>query len=111
MVCKKPFRQGLMEFGCGQCIPCRIGKRRLWTHRILLESFTHDYNSFVTLTYDESHLPEDGGLNHGHVQKFLKLLRKKVAPAKVRYFVVGEYGEKSGRPHYHLALFGFPRGS
>jgi len=57
-------------------------------------------SSFVTLTYKDnpvSLVPRDATL-------FLKRLRKRVG--SFRYFLVGEYGDKFGRPHYHVALFG-----
>lgn len=74
----------------------------------MLECNLHTENAFVTLTYSDEHLPEDGSLNPRHVQLFLKTLRKAVQPARFRFFCVGEYGDRSQRPHYHLALFGFP---
>ena len=33
-------------------------------------------------------------------------MRKKIAPRRIRYFACGEYGDETGRPHYHLAVFG-----
>ena len=33
-------------------------------------------------------------------------LRQAIKPATVRFFLVGEYGEQSLRPHYHLSVFG-----
>jgi hypothetical protein len=66
----------------------------------------HNDNSFLTLTYDDDHLPDKGNLVPADTQKWLKRFRKAIAPKKVRYFLVGEYGEKSGRPHYHASLFG-----
>lgn len=104
--------------GCGQCLPCRINRQRIWTHRILLEASLYDDNAFVTLTYDERHLPEDGGLNPKHLRNFLDFLRKGYKakqlecgvndPRRMRFFAVGEYGDTTGRPHYHLVLFNFP---
>lgn len=106
MLCKKPFRQGIAEYGCGQCMPCRVRRRMMWTARITLESLNHDANCFATLTYDDDHLPEDGSVSVRDYQLFLKRLRKSVSPRRVRYFFVGEYGDYSFRPHYHCALFG-----
>lgn len=66
-------------------------------------------NSFVTLTYDERCLPKGGTLSVRDVQSWLKRLRFRLGEHKVRYFLVGEYGEYPNmRPHYHLALFGYP---
>lgn len=73
----------------------------------MLEAVQYSENAFVTLTYDDEHMPEGGTLVPRDLQLFLKRLRKKLAPHKIRYFAVGEYGEQTFRPHYHLALFGF----
>lgn len=74
---------------------------------MMLESMQHDDNCFVTLTYSDDHLPSDGSLNPKHMQDWLKRFRKAIEPTKVRYYLVGEYGDTTQRPHYHIALFGF----
>jgi len=78
----------------------------------------------VTLTYQDKYLPAGGSLQKEDVKKFMKRLRKRFVPkcpfkkgtpefdewiAKngIRYYYCGEYGEKLGRPHYHLLLFNF----
>lgn len=107
MLCKKPFMQGLTAHGCGQCLPCRINRRRQWMWRQVLEGMCHEENAFVTLTYSDENLPE--GLVKEDVRNWLKRFRKAIAPLRVRYFAVGEYGEHGTRllnPHYHLSLFG-----
>lgn len=106
MNCKKPFVKGLQAYPCGQCLPCRINRRRLWAHRILLESLCHEWSAFVTLTYSDEDLPDDRSVSVVAVQNFLKRLRKAAYPRRIRFFACGEYGDISWRPHYHLALFG-----
>lgn len=75
---------------------------------MILETLTHEASSFVTLTYDDEHLPEGGNLYPRDTQLFFKRLRKKLDPIKLRYYLVGEYGDRTQRPHYHIALFGVP---
>lgn len=107
MKCLKPFLSGNSAYGCGQCQACRAKRRRVWAHRIMLEAMCHEKSSFVTLTYKEA--PSVSGLPTlvpEHLQLWLKRFRRSVAPRKVRYFAVGEYGDRTGRPHFHLALFG-----
>ncbi len=103
MLCKKPFMRGVIPFGCGQCMPCRINKRRLWTHRLILESQLHQKCCFVTLTYSEENLPKNGSVSPKVVQRWIKRLRRRFP---IRYFAVGEYGDRYGRPHYHAILYG-----
>lgn len=62
-------------------------------------------NCFVTLTYDDANLPADNSLNHRHFQLFLKRLRKLFHPQTIRYYMCGEYGSLTQRPHYHACLF------
>lgn len=69
------------------------------------EASQHEENCFITLTYDENNIPENGSLNVAHFQKFMKRLRKD-STEKIRFFHCGEYGEKLGRPHYHACIFG-----
>lgn len=104
MLCRKPFMIGALPMGCGKCISCKNRRRRLWASRIMLEGLTNAASYFITLTYDQDHLPVDGSLVPQHTQLFLKKLRRKVA-SRIRYFLVGEYGDQSNRPHYHAALF------
>lgn len=127
------YNPKVMLIPCGQCIGCRIRQREDWTTRIELEA--RDYPKeqvwFITLTYDDDHVPgmivKTGeimrkvqytwkpGKKHPDsvqvllyedVQKFLKRLRKAYG-GKLRYFVAGEYGEQTARPHYHMILYGW----
>ena len=94
-----------LQIPCGRCMGCRIRKSIDWAMRCVHESQMHDENCFITLTYDEEHLPKDGSLNKKHFQDFMKRLRKAKHPSKIRFFMCGEYGEQLERPHYHAILF------
>lgn len=72
--------------------------------RLVLESRHHAENSFITLTYEDKHLPEDRSLQPDHLRKFLHRMRKKKGP--FRYYACGEYGDQTQRAHYHACLFG-----
>lgn len=90
---------------CGKCLACKKTKAREWAARIIHEAYYYEASSFVTLTYNDKNLPGDRSLDPDHLSLFLKRLRKKISPQKIKYFACGEYGGK-GRPHYHLILFG-----
>lgn len=94
------------HFACRQCLPCRIAIRREKTHRIMLEAKKHAHSSFLTLTYDDAHLPPFASLSPRDFQLWLKRFRLALGDTRLRFFGVGEYGELSRRPHYHAALFG-----
>lgn len=96
-----------MQVPCGQCVGCRVDNAKQWAARCIHEAQTHEDACFVTLTYDDEHLPQYSELRPDHWQKFVKRLRKYVSPKKLRYFHCGEYGETTQRPHYHALLFGW----
>lgn len=96
---------GDITLACGQCIGCRLAKSQQWAIRCLHESKLHPTSMFLTLTYDEAHVPANGSLDHRHFQLFMKKLRNSLGH-RVRYFMCGEYGELNLRPHYHALIFG-----
>lgn len=93
-----------LDLPCGQCIGCRLERSRQWAIRCMHEASMWEENCFLTLTYDDDHLPLDGSLRLEDFQLFMKRLRKS-RDEKVRYYHCGEYGERFGRPHYHALLF------
>lgn len=124
MKCSYPMyyrtRDGMKMHPCGQCMKCRITKRQEWTLRLLLEARCVKYVWFITLTYDDNHVPNGccvacknafkktiihkDSLCKADTRNYLKRLRKRLKKP-YRYYIVGEYGEKTYRPHYHLLLF------
>ena len=96
-----------MRLPCGKCRGCRVDYASDWAQRCYHESLMHDENCFLTLTYSPEFLPAYGCLSKKDFQGFMKRLRSKIAPVKVRYFHSGEYGDESFRPHYHCLLFGY----
>lgn len=98
-----------LSIPCGQCIGCRLEKSRQWAIRCSLESQLYQNSYFLTLTYDDEHLPKSGSLVPDDLQKFLKRLRRYVeyhgSDKKIRFFACGEYGDNFLRPHYHAIIF------
>lgn len=79
----------------------------------------HEENTWITLTYNNKHLPIDRGLHKPDFRNFMKRYRnallKGVDKAKaasepekyrVRYYQCGEYGDENHRPHHHACIFG-----
>jgi len=107
-----------VELPCGQCSGCRLEKSRQWALRCVHENSLHQHSYFLTLTYDEDHLPKDGGLTKGkgsHLTNFFKRYRQKLRrdhgpDKKIRYYACGEYGEENLRPHYHAIIYGHEPG-
>lgn len=110
-------REECFSVPCGQCIGCRLDRSRDWANRCMLELQYHRSAYFVTLTYNDEHVPrsyysdpetgeafESLTLVPRDLQLFFKRLRKKVG--KIRYFACGEYGDQTMRPHYHAIIFG-----
>lgn len=115
MACNRPFlcktKEGTSKaVPCGWCLQCRIDKREEWTMRLAFEVQAHQ-GYFLTLTYDDDHLPKDESLHLEDLQKFFKRYRKN-SPDKIKYYAVGEYGEQGNlitglrRPHYHAIVIG-----
>lgn len=120
---KSPEVDGIeyIQVPCGRCIGCRLKYSRDWAIRCMTELQYHDKACFITLTYDDEHIPvpnkiinPDGSITTSPVsplvkrdlQLFFKRLRKKYPDSKIRYFACGEYGSASMRCHYHAILFG-----
>lgn len=59
---------------------------------------------FVTLTYNPDNLPENGTLEKKKFLQWIKDTQRRRSDV-FRYYAVGEYGDKSHRPHYHMAVF------
>lgn len=100
-------KEGLLDepvsIPCGKCTGCLADESLMWSVRCYHESSMYDFNSFLTLTYDDDNLPPDNKINKPDFQNFLKRLRHEFP---VRYLGCGEYGETTGRPHYHFLIFG-----
>lgn len=100
---------------CGHCVGCRLDKSRQWADRMMLELDHSKTAIFVTLTYDPLNVPvacalDDGSvlftLNKRDVQLFMKRLRRTFDGREIRFYLAGEYGSQTHRPHYHAILFG-----
>lgn len=107
MLCTNPINVSSGQVSCGQCGPCRVDKVRLKTAQLILEYQMHSKSAFVTHTYSPEHLPMTPQgiptVSNQHLRKITQDLREL---GITRFLAVSEYGDKSGRPHYHTCLFG-----
>lgn len=94
-----------VQVPCGQCIGCRLERSRQWAVRCVHEASLYPRNCFITLTYDDAHLPGISLVPRDYVL-FMKRLRKMFGPG-IRFFHCGEYGSLNLRPHHHAILFNF----
>jgi len=94
---------------CGKCPPCKMRRVNSWVFRMLEQEKLYDHSHFVTLTYDTRYVPISPNgfmtLQKRDFQLFMKRLRK-LTPAKLKYYAVGEYGSTNNRPHFHAIIFG-----
>jgi hypothetical protein len=117
MKCTNPFTMKYEDkpykVNCNRCLACRINRTTQWSLRILSElPETQGKGIFLTLTYNDIFLPlvkgEDNQLHMSlqlkDVQDFIKRLRKNIKIHK--YYLAGEYGSITKRPHYHIIMLG-----
>lgn len=91
-----------LKIPCGKCPGCKLEQSRQWAVRCMHEKRLHNASMFLTLTYDDNHLPPGGTLVPNDLTKFLKRLWH--VNKSLRYFACGEYGENTSRPHYHVLV-------
>lgn len=105
MKCISPvYVRKVMKFvPCGKCAFCIKKAIDAWCLRLHHEMEVSSSAFFITLTYDDEHLPPGEELSKRDLQLFFKRLRK-VNPG-IRYFAIGEYGTEKGRPHYHAIIY------
>lgn len=113
MVRRSEGARGQLELRCGQCVGCRVSHSSSWATRIMHEAEMHSANCFITLTFSPENVPSNYSLDYKIFQDFMKRFRKALAPAEIRYFMCGEYGQEPReppfipRPHFHAAIFGW----
>lgn len=94
-----------LSLPCGRCIGCKLERSRQWAMRCMHEASLHKQNCFITLTYRDEDLPDRSQLEYAPFQRFMKRLRKAYAPDHVGFYMCGEYGSHTWRPHFHACLF------
>lgn len=98
---------------CGHCKDCLRARRYNLVQRCEMESL-NCYPFFITLTYDNEHLPHylagNGKTytyaNREYVKNMFKRIRTNSSiPRPFRYIAVSERGSLHSRPHHHILLF------
>jgi len=110
-VLRKPGVTGLrtldgVTVGCGHCLGCRSDQARSWAIRLVHEGDVNPPAWFCTFTYAPGEVPDHGSLDPKGPTLFLKRLRRAHPEDRISYYLCGEYGERTERPHYHAVLYG-----
>jgi hypothetical protein len=116
---EKPFK-GYLQFkhnphvivSCGVCPDCKSRRVSDWVFRLQVEERNSSSAYFITLTYDDDHVPliENNGitlqtLNPKDLTDYWKRLRYHDDNNNIKYYACGEYGGQTSRPHYHAIVF------
>lgn len=105
--------QEYIEVPCGKCADCTNSYFTSLLQRALVESQS-SYMYFITLTYDNKHIPsivlpngkEIFYSDYKDIQNLFKRLRNaEILDRDFRYLVACEYGDNNHRPHFHILLF------
>ena len=96
---------------CGKCDNCIIIKKAQKVSRIQFEAEHYEgQNTFVSLTLDDFNITSDHSICRKTFTETLDNMRRQIKyhniDYKLQYFGVGEYGEKTERPHFHIIMFG-----
>lgn len=106
------------RFPCRWCISCRIDRRNYWQDRLDYAHLERKSAAFVTFTYDDYEIPlnhfGEPTLRRSDLVLYIKNLRRQLdyhgypplCFKNFQYYAVGEYGDRFGRPHYHVLFFG-----
>lgn len=116
---------------CGECLSCQYDYGDQWTLRLHYEIRdcldSGGVAVFITLTYRNEDLPympvptaisyydktrfrvksyeRRPCFSYDHIKTFLRELRRDLPTDGLRFFITGEYGDSTSRPHYHGVLF------
>jgi len=103
------YKTECLRIPCGRCIGCLLDRANSHATRCWCQTQTSDINEccFITLTYDNEHLPEGGYLKIKDEQDFWKRLRYYKPECKIKYFGCGEYGPNTHRCHWHFCVWGY----
>lgn len=121
-----------LKIPCGKCEACALEIARQKAVRCVHEfKSSGGIGAFLTLTYNNENLPENGSYNESDIVAFVKRLRDNICRSegckgnrfdweklkevyscrgfctKIKTFGCAEYGSRGLRPHFHLLIFGF----
>lgn len=120
MECIQPLTLADRVVACGKCHNCKLRRVNTWVHRLQEEGKSWTTAHFITLTYEDEKNTKDSDtarvtpngrrtLIKRDLQLYFKRVRKfskDYGGHSFKYYAVGEYGARSGRPHYHAIVFG-----